>query len=74
MATGILKVQGNKVVDGNGKTVVLRGAGLGGWMKYDALCPTCLPVIIRHISFTTQLTLLPPSKQYGKLHNGLSGS
>jgi len=28
-----LKVFGTKIVDGNGKEVVLRGAGLGGWMK-----------------------------------------
>lgn len=29
-----LKVSGTKVVDGGGKEVVLRGAGLGGWMKW----------------------------------------
>jgi hypothetical protein len=29
-----LKVSGTKVVDGDGKEVVLRGAGLGGWMKW----------------------------------------
>ena len=28
-----LKVEGTKIVDGNGKEVILRGAGLGGWMK-----------------------------------------
>jgi hypothetical protein len=28
-----LKVVGTKIVDGNEKEVVLRGAGLGGWMK-----------------------------------------
>lgn len=28
-----LKVSGTKLVDGNGKEVILRGAGLGGWMK-----------------------------------------
>jgi hypothetical protein len=33
MATGILKVEGEKVVDENGTPVYLRGAGLGGWMK-----------------------------------------
>ena len=33
MATGILKVRGTEVVDSNGDAVVLRGAGLGGWMK-----------------------------------------
>ena len=33
MATGILKVDGERVVDEKGKTVVLRGAGIGGWMK-----------------------------------------
>jgi hypothetical protein len=33
MATGILKVQGDQVVDGQGQQVVLRGTCLGGWMK-----------------------------------------
>jgi hypothetical protein len=28
-----LKVSGTKIVDGDGKEVILRGAGLGGWMK-----------------------------------------
>ncbi|KAG1829063.1 glycoside hydrolase [Suillus variegatus] len=30
-----LKVSGTKVVDGGGKEVVLRGAGLGGWMNME---------------------------------------
>jgi hypothetical protein len=34
MSTSMLKVQGTKIVDGDGKEVILRGAGLGGWMKY----------------------------------------
>jgi hypothetical protein len=29
-----LKVSGTKIIDGEGKEVLLRGAGLGGWMKY----------------------------------------
>lgn len=29
-----LKVSGTKIVDGEGNEVILRGAGLGGWMKY----------------------------------------
>jgi len=33
MATGYLKVEGDKVVDGDGKPVILRGSALGGWMK-----------------------------------------
>ena len=28
-----LKVSGTKIVDQNGEEVILRGAGLGGWMK-----------------------------------------
>lgn len=28
-----LKVAGERVVDGQGKDTILRGAGLGGWMK-----------------------------------------
>jgi hypothetical protein len=34
MANGILQVKDNTVVDGNGNQVVLRGAAIGGWMKY----------------------------------------
>jgi hypothetical protein len=33
MASGFLRVQGEKVIDANGDLVILRGAGLGGWMK-----------------------------------------
>ena len=29
-----LKVSGTKIVDKDGNEVILRGAGLGGWMKY----------------------------------------
>lgn len=31
--TSFLKVSGTKLVDGSGEEVILRGAGLGGWMK-----------------------------------------
>jgi hypothetical protein len=34
MATGVLRVEGNQIVDTQGKTVILRGAGLGGWLKW----------------------------------------
>jgi len=33
MASGILKVDGELIVGDDEKTVILRGAGLGGWMK-----------------------------------------
>lgn len=32
-APAILKVKGDKIVDGEGNPVLLRGAGLGGWMN-----------------------------------------
>ncbi|RDW87680.1 hypothetical protein BP5796_03374 [Coleophoma crateriformis] len=35
MATGILKVQGDEVVDQNGDVVILRGTGIGGWMNME---------------------------------------
>lgn len=35
MSNGILKTHGDKVVDGEGNVVVLRGAGLGGWMNME---------------------------------------
>jgi hypothetical protein len=33
MTSGILKVSGQNVVDGNGNPIILRGAAIGGWMK-----------------------------------------
>lgn len=33
MATGVLTVKDGRVVDKNGTSVILRGVGLGGWMK-----------------------------------------
>ena len=30
----IIKVSGATLVDGNGETVILRGAGLGGWLTF----------------------------------------
>jgi hypothetical protein len=35
MSGGILRIDGDRVVDGNGKLVILRGAGLGGWMNLE---------------------------------------
>ena len=32
--TAMLAVRGNCIVDGEGNPVVLRGFGLGGWMRY----------------------------------------
>lgn len=34
-AQGFLKVEGTEIVDGSGKTVILRGMGLGGWMLQE---------------------------------------
>jgi len=31
----VLKVSGNKIVDGDGHEVILKGAGLGGWMNME---------------------------------------
>lgn len=33
MASGILKVKDDKIVDENDDTVILRGAAIGGWLK-----------------------------------------
>lgn len=35
MASSFLKVLGTKLVDGEGQEVILRGAGLGGWMNME---------------------------------------
>jgi hypothetical protein len=45
MPPTILKVSGTKIVDGDGKEVILRGAGLGGWMK----CVTPSPTVSRFV-------------------------
>ncbi|KAH8105386.1 glycoside hydrolase [Cristinia sonorae] len=33
--SSFLKIEGTKIVDGDGKEVILRGAGLGGWMTME---------------------------------------
>lgn len=35
MSNGFLKVEGEKVIDSKGNSVILRGAGLGGWMNME---------------------------------------
>ena len=35
MSPSFLKVSGTKLVDGEGHEVILRGAGLGGWMNME---------------------------------------
>lgn len=35
MSGGILRVHGERVVDSNGNSIILRGAGLGGWMNME---------------------------------------
>ena len=42
MASGYLKVEGDKIVDGNGKSIILRGAAIGGWMKSVSLPGTTI--------------------------------
>ena len=48
-----LKVSGTKIVDQNEQEVILRGAGLGGWMKYVRSfvhsTSTCM-TLIRYLS------------------------
>ena len=34
-ASGFLRIQGNRVVNGEGRSLVLRGFGLGGWMNME---------------------------------------
>lgn len=34
LSMSFLKVSGTKIVDAGGKEMILRGAGLGGWMKF----------------------------------------
>ena len=33
MSPSVLRVSGTQIVDGDGNEVLLRGAGLGGWMN-----------------------------------------
>jgi len=42
MASGFLRVQGSDVLSEDGQPVILRGAGLGGWMKYVYEISSCL--------------------------------
>ena len=34
-SNGFLKVEGKQIVEGNGKPIILRGIGLGGWMLQE---------------------------------------
>jgi hypothetical protein len=54
MASGYLKVNGDKIVNGKGEQVVLRGAAIGGWMK-SVFCPTLLT---EHSHFGSRLELI----------------
>lgn len=52
MATGFLRVKGDTIVDGNGEGVVMRGAALGGWMKYaddQILCYSPVSKLTYHL-------------------------
>lgn len=60
MSSGILKVKETQVVDSNGTPVILRGAAIGGWLKY-----------ILTIPYALQRTDSP--LQYGELHHRLPG-
>ena len=53
MSNGFLRVEGEKVVDGNGNSVILRGAGLGGWMNMENF------MYFTHTSTQHQLANLP---------------
>lgn len=61
MTTGILKVEGTQVVDRHGSPVILRGAAIGGWLKFVAR--------LYQSTIITWLTLA----QHGKLHHRLPG-
>jgi hypothetical protein len=37
MTSGFLRVQGDTIVDRDGNGIVMRGAALGGWMKYASI-------------------------------------
>jgi hypothetical protein len=41
MATGFLQISGNKIVDEAGRLVILRGAGLGGWINMENFITGC---------------------------------
>ena len=51
--TGFIRVDGTKLVDGDGNEIILRGAGLGGWMKYVQRIYSFLTVL-QITNFTTQ--------------------
>jgi hypothetical protein len=50
-----LKVFGTKIVDGDGKDVVLKGAGLGGWMKWVVMLSahSCILIFLPLIAWRT---------------------
>ena len=54
-----LKVSGTKIVDQNGEEIILRGAGLGGWMK-------CAFILLSFRVMTDSFASFP--LQHGELH------
>ena len=62
MAAGFIKVKGDKIVDGEGKSVILRGAAIGGWMK--SVCSHYINTSMGRLTIY----------QHGKLHHRLSGT
>ncbi|KAH8705934.1 glycoside hydrolase superfamily [Talaromyces proteolyticus] len=63
MATGILKVQGDKVVGSDRQPVILRGAGLGGWLNMENLITGYLAHEYQHRAYTLKV-LGPDHYQY----------
>jgi hypothetical protein len=58
MTSGILRVDGNNVINDNGNEVIRRGAAIGGWMEYYALSTTS----------KNPFPQLTKTYQHGKLH------
>jgi len=68
MATGFLSVKGNRVVDEDGKDVVLRGAAIGGWMNMVSLAILLAKkrIILHIVRKTSLLVILVTSGSTGK--------
>lgn len=58
--SSILKVKGTQVVDGEGNPIILRGAGLGGWLKFVAIqSPSPIYALLTNDSMENFITGYP---------------
>jgi hypothetical protein len=68
-AQGILKTNGKMIVNGNGKEIILRGMGLGGWMLQEPYMLQLSGVAVNQTSIRMKITDLVGEESTQKFYN-----